>query len=129
MRATASAICKNRIVSCIHWSSSYDIIFGLRGGDTLVMGLQEETLSEYLLRDAAFLQVLWNGIMQTESPNKATLAVHSVETNTEDIIVVSASNEGILRIWNSVSRKCVIQVSLCQVLKGLILFQNIEGIP
>ena len=89
-------------------------------------------LTEYILRDAAFLRVLWNGIMQTESFDKSTLGLHSFDISVDnqraiEKIILSVDNEGVLRVWNTKSRKCVVQASLSQVLKDFVTFQSIEG--
>ena len=138
VRTAVCTVIRNRIVACVHWCSPRDIMFGLRGGDTLLVNLEEDgkggkglLLTEHLLRDAAIFQVLWNGIMQTNSFEKANLALCSVDiTGTrkerEDIII-SVDSEGVLRVWNSRSRNCVAQASLSQVLKDKIVFQNLEG--
>jgi Nucleoporin Nup120/160 len=145
MTTATCGIIKNRIVSCIYWSSSQSVFFGLRGGDTLLAGLQDEgrgqglSLIEYLLRDTAFLQVLWDGIMQTDNFERATLALCSVETGKKynqslasktvrDNIVMAVSSEGVMRVWSTKSKKCVLQISLGQLLSDWLMFETLEGI-
>ena len=134
MKAAVSVGGRNRIVSCLNWCTARGIAFGFRGGDTLLVGVEEEgeglALTEYLLRDAAFFRVLWNGIMQTDNSDKATIGLCSTELcsskDTEDI-VISVDTEGVLRVWNSKNRKCMAQASLSLVLADLVHFQNLEG--
>ena len=137
MKSASCSLSRNRIISCIHWSSIEDLTFGFRGGDTLIVNLDSDVgrglaLTEYILRDAAFLRVLWNGIMQTESFDKSTLGLHSFDISVDnqraiEKIILSVDNEGVLRVWNTKSRKCVVQASLSQVLKDFVPFQSIEG--
>jgi hypothetical protein len=120
------------------------VFFGLRGGDTLLAGLQDEgrgqglSVIEYLLRDTAFLQVLWDGIMQTDNFERATLALCSVEIGRNanqslatrpprDNIVMAVSSEGVLRVWSTKSRKCVLQIALGQLLSDWLMFETLEG--
>lgn len=142
--ATCGTI-KNRIVSCIHWSSPQNLFLGLRGGDTLLAGLQDEgrgqglSVNEYLLRDTAFLQVLWDGIMQTDNFERATLALYSLEIGRKsnqslatrggrDNILLAVSSEGVLRVWSMKSKKCILQISLAQLLNDWLIFEMLEGI-
>ena len=135
MKTAVSAGGRNKIVSCLHWCSARSIAFGFRGGDTLLVGVEDEgqglALTEYLLRDAAFFRMLWNGIMQTDNSDKATIGLYSTEIcSSKDIedIVISVDTEGVLRVWNSVNRKCMAQASLSLVLTDFFRFQNLEGI-
>ena len=133
MKAASCSLSRNRIISCIHWSSVHDLALGFRGGDTLIINLDDEegkglVLTEYVLRDAAFFRVLWNGLMQTESFDKSTLGLHSIDIKENnqrmlEKIIFSVDNEGVLRVWNTKSRKCVVQASLSQVLKDFVTFQ------
>ena len=135
MKVAPSTATRNRIVSCLHWCSSQHLIYGLRGGDTLLVAVEEEgkglILTECLLRDADFLRVLWNGIMQADNCDKATIGLYSIEINNSkenENIIISVDSEGVLRLWNTKNRKCVVQASLSQVLKDFIVFENLEGI-
>lgn len=144
MTSATCGMIKNRIVSCIYWPSSQSVFFGLRGGDTLLAGLQDEGrgqglgVVEYLLRDIAFLQVLWDGIMQTDNFERATLALCSVEIGrksnqslatraVKDNMVMAVSSEGVLRVWSTKSKKCVLQISLGQLLSDWLMIETLEG--
>lgn len=144
MRTAVGVAAKNRIVTCIYWSSPNDIYYGLRGGDTLHIGIQEDekgqglTTVEYLYRDAFLYEVLWNGIMQADNFEKATIALHTVyvrgsheeaerRTSNRENIVIAVNSEGVLRLWNTKSRKCVMQATLQVLLKDLIGFEVLEG--
>lgn len=144
MRTAVGVAAKNRIITRIHWASSNDIYYGLRGGDTLHVGIQDDvkgqglTTVEYLFRDAFLFEVLWNGIMQADNFEKATIALHTVyvrrtlveaerRTVNREHIVIAVNSEGVLRLWNSWSRKCVMQASLQILLKDLIGFEVLEG--
>ena len=144
MRTAVGVAAKNRIITCIHWSSPNDIYYGLRGGDTLHIGIQEDekglglTTVEYLYRDAFLFEVLWNGIMQADNFEKATIALHTVyvrgsheeaerRTSNRENIVIAVNSEGVLRLWNTKSRKCVMQATLQVLLKDLIGFEVLEG--
>ena len=145
MTRARCGILKNRLVSCIYWSSSQDVYFGLRGGDTLHAGLQDEdrgqnlSLVEHLFRDTAFLQVLWHGIMQTDNYERATLGLCSVEIGRKanqnlatravrDHIVMAVSSDGELRVWSTKSKKCVLQIAIGQLLSDWLVFETFEGI-
>jgi WD40 repeat protein len=129
---------KNRTINCIHWSSPFDLVLGLRGGEILLVSLQEErgrlTVIEIVLRDVAFLQVLWSGIMKSSNSDKDNLAVCSVELGREqgaigdgDRIIISANTEGIVRVWSARMKKCVMQIPLSELLRGSLLFDCLEG--
>ena len=145
MRTAVGVAAKNRIIACIHWTSPNDIYYGLRGGDTLHVGIQEDergqglTTVEYLFRDAFLFEVLWNGIMQADNFEKATIALHTVSmgrghadaegrTANRENIVIAVNSEGVLRLWNTRSKKCVTQSSLQTLLKDLIGFEALEGL-
>jgi WD40 repeat protein len=140
MQATAVGAARNRIISCIHWAgSSVDVVLGLKGGDLLLIKVQDEgktlVLLEHALKDAPFLQNLWSGIMKS-NVDKDTIALCSVilkesvfqkDINGNENIILSVSSEGMLRAWNARSKKCTIQVSLSQLLEGSLTFDDVEG--
>ena len=64
-------------------------------------------VTEYLLRDAAFFRVLWNGIMQTENFDKATLGLSSFEIKRER----NGENEG--RNTEKIRVKMRIRIKIC----------------
>lgn len=145
MASTLCSIAKNRIVASVHWSSSKSLTLGLRGGDTVLVSLLEESrgsslpLVEFLFRDTFLLQVLWNGIMQTDNLEKATLGTFTLEmraglglternASNRDDIVMAVSSEGVLRIWNTGSKRCTVQASLAQLLNNMLAVEVLEGI-
>jgi hypothetical protein len=140
MQASTVAAARNRTINCIHWAgSSVDIVLGLKGGDLLLIRVQDEgrhiVLLEHALKDAAFLQNLWSGIMKS-NVEKDTIALCSVilkesvfqkDTNGNENVILSVSSEGMLRAWNARSKKCIIQVSLSQLLEDSLIFDDLEG--
>ena len=136
---------KNRIITCMHWTSPSDVYYGLRGGDTLHVGIQEDEKGqglftvEYLFRDAFLYEVLWNGIMQADNFEKATIALHTVNVKRTQVeaerraanrenVVIAVNSEGVLRLWNTRSRKCVMLASLQALLKDSIGIEILEGV-
>ena len=135
---------KNRIITCMHWTSPIDVYYGLRGGDTLHVGIQEDekgqglSTVEYLYRDAFLYEVLWNGIMQADNFEKATIALHTVDVRRTQVdaerraanrenVVIAVNSEGVLRLWNTRSKKCIMQASLQALLDDCIGIEMIEG--